>query len=325
MKRRDFLKNGTALALGGIGGATVPALGRTQPVDAPQNRATAGTGPSGGPGSASPGAPSPGAQASPAKAAAALPTVRLGSLEVSRLILGSNPFWGYSHKSAQLDEEMRRHHTDARIIRILDEAAECGLTAVASPPDERWRNLWTRYKANGGRLKLWISQCHGSPEQMIQEIDRSVAAGAAAIFIQGLRVEEQFGKGNFDTLRKWIEHIKEAGLPAGAAAHWPEVHPELERRRFPIDFYYQCMYNASKSEDYKAAEREKAVATIAQLEKPVVAYKILGAGRLSASEGFDYAFSRIRRKDAVCVGIYADKAIDQIRQNATLTEMLTTG
>jgi hypothetical protein len=47
------------------------------------------------------------------------------------------------------------------------------------------------------------------------------------------------------------------------------------------------------------------------------------AGRLTASEEFEYAFNRIARKDGVCVGIYAQKAIDQIRQNATYTETLT--
>jgi len=289
MKRRDFLKSGAAWTVGGLAAVAKPARGA----------------------------------AGRAEPSTALPTIRLGTLEVSRLILGSNPFWGYSHKSAQLDEEMRRHHSDERIIQILDEAADCGLTAVASPPDERWRKLWTRYTESGGRLKIWISQCHGNPEQMISEIDRSVKAGARAVFIQGARVEEQFGQGRFDVLQSWIEHIKDAGLPAGAAAHWPEVHPELERRKFPTDFYYQCMYNASKTDDYSAAEREKAAATVARLDKPVVAYKILGAGRLTAGEGFEYAFNHIKRKDGVCVGIYAEKAIDQIRQNATYTEMLT--
>lgn len=289
MKRRDFLKTGAALAVGGLAGAAKPVSGAAV-------RLTE---------------------------TAVLPTVRLGTLEVSRLILGSNPFWGYSHKSPQLDEEMRRHHTDERIMQILDEAADCGLTALASPPDERWVKLWARYLEQGGRLKTWISQCHGYPEQMPEEIDRSVKAGARAIFIQGARVEEQFGRGHFDVLRSWVERIKQAGLPAGGAAHWPEIHPELERRKFPTDFYYQCFYNVSKTSDYSPAEREKAVATIKTLEKPVIAYKILAAGRLSASEGFEYAFNSIARKDGVCVGIYAQRAIDQIRQNATYTETLT--
>jgi hypothetical protein len=289
MKRRDFLKTGAALTVAGLTGAAKSTSGAS--AHAPE--------------------------------AFTLPTVRLGTLEVSRFILGSNPFWGYSHKSPQLDEEMRRHHTDERIMQILDEAADCGLTALASPPDERWVNIWADYRKKGGRLRIWVSQCHGNPDQMHEEIDRSIKAGAQAIFIQGLRVEEQFGQGKFDVLRSWIEHIKEAGLPAGAAAHWPEIHPELERRRFPTDFYYQCFYNVSKSNDYSAREREKAAAVIKKLEKPVIAYKILAAGRLPASEGFEYAFSHIARKDGVCVGIYAQKAIDQIRQNATYTQTLT--
>jgi hypothetical protein len=293
MKRREFLKSGAAgaaLAMGGFTGIHRAATGslRTLQTSSP------------------------------------LPTVRLGTLEVSRFILGSNPFWGYSHKSAQLDEEMKRYHTDERIMQILDEAAECGLTALASPPDKRWVSLFARYLENGGRLKIWISQCHGAPEQMIEEIDRSIKGGAKAIFIQGARVEEQFGAGRFDVLRSWVERIKEAGLPAGCAAHWPEIHPELERRKFPTDFYYQCFYDVSRSSDYAAAEREKAVATVLRLEKPVIAYKILGAGRLAASEGFEYAFNHIRRKDGVCVGIYAQRAIDQIRQNATYTALLST-
>jgi hypothetical protein len=257
------------------------------------------------------------------QASSPLPTVRLGTLEVSRFILGSNPFWGYSHKSAKLDEEMRRHHTDERIMQILDEAAECGLTAVTSPPDDRWVKLYANYLEKGGRLKTWISQCHGLPDQMFEEIDRSVRSGAKAVFIQGARVEEQFGPGRLDVLRSWVERIKQAGLPAGCAAHWPEIHLELERQNFPTDFYYQCFYDVSRSSDYSAAEREKALATILKLEKPVIAYKILGAGRLSASEGFEYAFNHIRRKDGVCVGIYAQQAIDQIRQNATYTALLS--
>jgi len=291
MKRREFLKTGVAAAIGTAAGAALA------------DKAIA----------------LPAFQAEPD----VLPAVRLGTLDVSRLILGSNPFWGYSHKSPQLDQEMRTFHTDAKITQILDEAAECGVTAVASPPDERWRNLWVKYAGNGGRLKIWISQCHGDPKQMLSEIDRSVKAGAKAVFIQGARVEDQFGPGNFDTLRAWVDHIKAAGLPAGVAAHWPEVHPELQRRGFPVDFYFQCMYNASKTSDYSAAERKLAEATVAQLKKPVIAYKILGAGRVPASEGFEAAFNCIKRKDGVCVGIFAPNAIDQIRQNATYTRMLT--
>jgi hypothetical protein len=290
MNRREFLKTGAAAAAGGIAAAAGPLRGSAGP-------RTAGTG---------------------------MPMIKLGSLQVSRLILGSNPFYGYSHKSAQVDAEMRLYYTDEKIMQILDEAAECGLTVVASPPEERWIKIWDEYRAKSGRLKHWLSQCDRGPEYMVTDIDRSIRAGAASVFIQGARVEDQFKEGRFDVLRSWIDRIKDAGLPAGAAAHWPEVHPELQKRGFPLDFYYQCLYNVSKAESYAPAEREKAVATIAVLEKPVIAYKILAAGRVSASEGFEYAFNHIKPKDGVCVGIFARNAIDQIRQNSTYTEMLST-
>jgi hypothetical protein len=293
MKRREFLRTGAAAAVAGAAGAAIGAKGLA----------------------------AAGRQAEPD----ILPAIKLGTLEVSRLILGSNPFWGYSHKSAALDAEMRAFHTDERIAQILDEAAECGVTAVASPPDERWRKLWSKYTEGGGKLKTWISQCHGPADGMLAEIDRSVGAGARAIFIQGARVEDQFGIGEFKRLWIWVEHIARKGLPAGVAAHWPEIHPELQRRDFPVDFYFQCMYNASKTSDYSAAERKLAEATVTQMKKPVIAYKILAAGRLPPSEGFEQAFNNIRRKDGVCVGIYAQKAIDQIRQNATYVKMLTRG
>ncbi|MCK7461618.1 MAG: hypothetical protein MZU84_05935 [Sphingobacterium sp.] len=164
-------------------------------------------------------------------------------------------------------------------------------------------------------------QCHGSPGQMLSEIDRSVEAGAKAVFIQGARVEEQFGKGRFDTLRDLDRAHPESGAAGGRG---PPTGPRSIRsssgRDFPTDFYYQCLYNASKSSDYSAAEREQAAATIARIRKPVVAYKILAAGRLTAAEGFEYAFNHIKRKDGVCVGIYAKNAVDQIRQNATYTK-----
>jgi len=252
-----------------------------------------------------------------------LPTIKFAAMDVSRFILGSNPFWGYSHKSRELDEEMKQYHTDEKIVEILDEAARCGLTTVVSPPDQRWCDLYEKYRAGGGKLRIWISQCHASPEKMEEEIDRSLKYRADAAFIQGARTESMFGQGKFDSLRAWLDRIKNAGIPGGFAAHWPEIHPELEKRKFPADFYFQCCYNASKGEAYRAEERVKANETIRAIEKPVVAYKILGAGRLAAADGFEQAFNVIRRKDGVCVGIWAKAAIDQIRENATLTEMLS--
>src|ERR1041385_1411153 len=73
--------------------------------------------------------------------AASMPTIRLGDLEVSRLLLGTNPFFGWAHKEGDVSRLMKEWYTDERIMETLDAAAAQGGTAVVGPPYERWQAL----------------------------------------------------------------------------------------------------------------------------------------------------------------------------------------
>jgi hypothetical protein len=118
-----------------------------------------------------------GEAATKASSTTKLPTIKLGKLSVSRLILGSNPFFGFSHQSQELDEEMRRYHTSERIKMVLDQAADHGINAVAAPPYEHWIKLFQEYIKSGGKLRIWIAQPDSPPEQMKDAI--AAAARAA--------------------------------------------------------------------------------------------------------------------------------------------------
>jgi len=256
-------------------------------------------------------------------AAAELPKIKLGPLKVSRLILGSNPFFGFAHQPGNVGDRMNAYYTDDRIMAVLDEAAAQGITAVAAPPFKRWIDLYKRYLDRGGKLRTWISQPDGPPEGMKDEIALSVKAGARAVFVQGHRVEQQFEAGTFDVARGWVEHTKSLGVAAGLASHRPDVHLEAERRGFPADFYFQCFYNVAHGDHFVDEDRTKAVATIRQVAKPVIGYKILAAGRNQAVEAFEFAFRPIRPKDGVCVGVFPKDQPDQIAQNAALVRRLS--
>lgn len=255
-----------------------------------------------------------------ASAPAELPKIKLGNVEVSRLILGSNPFAGYSHQTPEVSKQMVAYFTPERIMQTLDQAADLGITTVTSPPDPKWIDLYQRYLSQGGKLKIWIAQCHGSPKKMLDEIARGAKGGAKAIFIQGHRVEEQFNAGNKDVLRSWMEHIKSFNLPAGMASHQPEIHLASEKEKMPTDFYYQCLFRADqRPENYDLSCREIAMKTIQAItDKPVIAYKILGAGRVPPQDGFSYAFKNIAAKDGVCVGIYQEKKPDMLAEDVGL-------
>ncbi len=242
-----------------------------------------------------------------------MPRIKLAGVEVSRLMLGSNPFWGYAHGGD--GKAMRAYYTDEVIMQTLDDAGACGITAVISPPSDRWHAIWKAYKERGGKLAHYVAQTHGKPEQMKEEISWGVEAGATIVFIQGLRCDAQFKDGNFETLASWLEHIRSLKLPCGLASHRPDTHPEYQLRGLPLDFHFQSFY---PNDRWDPADREKAVATLTRLEKPVVGYKILAAGHIPAKEGFEFAFKHLKPKDGVCVGVFPKDDPDQVAEDAGL-------
>jgi hypothetical protein len=256
-----------------------------------------------------------------AAAPAKLPTIRLGNLEVTRLILGSNPFFGYAHHG-ELYKQMKAYYTDQRIMDVLEQAADLGITAVTAPPMPRWISVYNKYLDRGGKLRIWIAQPHGEPQQMKQEITTAIRGGAKAAFIQGCRTEQQFRAGKMDVLRDWVEHIKSYNVPAGMASHQADIHPVAEKLNFPTDFYYQCFYRGDL-DVYRPEDRAAAVKTIAQIKKPVVAYKILAAGRLPAKEGFEFAFRHLAAKDGACVGVFPGAKADMVAEDVALAKRLS--
>jgi hypothetical protein len=251
-------------------------------------------------------------------AADAMPTIKIGSLSVSRLILGSNPFFGFAHGNPRASaEEMKAYYTPAQIMKVLDAAAGQGITAVWTPCYEEWIALWNEYRAKGGKLSTWIGQPDRLP--MDKEIVAAVKNGAKAVCIQGCRIDDEVGKGKWDVVRGWLELIKSHGLPAGMATHRATTHLEAEEKRLPTDFYHQTLY---RPDDYVKEGLEESLATIAKLAKPVVAYKALGAGRLLPQDALPYVFSRLASKDGVCIGMFP-KAADEVGEDARLTRTLS--
>jgi aryl-alcohol dehydrogenase-like predicted oxidoreductase len=255
-----------------------------------------------------------------AEARATLPTIRLGTLEVSRLILGSNPFFGFAHKPGDVGRTMKEYYTDDRVMAILDAAADQGITAVWTPCYDAWIKLWNRYQEKGGKLRIWIGQPDHSPDEMKAAITACAKNGGKAVCIQGERIDAEMRAGRYEVVRGWLEHIRSFGLPAGMASHRPETHLIAESKKLPTDFYHQCLY---QPEDYGDALREKALATVAKLAKPVVAYKVLAAGRLPAKEAFEHVLARLQPKDGLCVGVFPKDDPDQLEEDAALVSKLT--
>ena len=249
-----------------------------------------------------------------------LPTIKLGKLEVSRLILGSNPFFGFAHKPGDVGKQMKQFYTEERIMAVMDEAAGHGITAVWTPCYDHWIRLWDRYQERGGKLKIWIGQPDAQPDKMKAAITACAKHGGKAVCIQGVAIDRQMRERKLDAIRGWLEHIKSLGLPAGMATHRPTTHLEAEEKGLPTDFYHQCLY---QPENYSPKCREQALATVRKLDKPIVVYKALAAGRLDPAKAIPFLARHLRRKDGLCLGVFPKDQADQIAQNAALVRGLT--
>jgi hypothetical protein len=291
LSRRDFCKGAAALGAAAVG---LSAAGRVLGAESAAEKP--------------PAVPAP------------MPTIKLGGLVVSRLILGSNPFFGFDHGNPQASgKEMTDFYTDERIKAILDLAADQGITAVWTPCYERWIKVWNEYRKGGGKLKTWIAQPDRTP--MEKDIQAAIDNGAGAVSIQGGQIDSQVAGNNkkWDVVRGWLELIKKNGLPAGMATHTATVHLEAEEKGMPTDFYNQTMY---RPDTYVPAGLEESLRVIEKISKPVIGYKALGAGRFAPKDALPVIFKRLKAKDGVCLGMYP-KSKDEIAENAALVRSLS--
>ena len=258
-----------------------------------------------------------------------LPTMKIGDLEVTRLIVGSNPFTGKSHLDSGTDLDMKNHFTDERAFAMLKKCEEVGINAVQSRGSLPVMDLIYRYRKNGGNL-LWLAQTGKNLTTFDEELDEMMKYEPSALCIHGELADDLFLTNRLEMLSVLLNKIRKKGLPVGICSHFPEVLTYAEENRLAPDYYMASVYNlfqTDRSNDtVKTGERfeysdvPKMYKVIRSLSAPTIALKILGAGRRCSTQdevkaSFIEAFSSIKKGDGVLVGMF-DKYIDQPRVNA---------
>src|SRR6266496_2716911 len=87
-------------------------------------------------------------------AAPALPRVKFGKTGITRLIIGSNPFYGYSHFNRILDQTMREWYTQDRRMQVLHACERHGINTWQVHYDEQLEEDLKRYRGEGGRMHV---------------------------------------------------------------------------------------------------------------------------------------------------------------------------
>ena len=255
--------------------------------------------------------------------------IRLGGVEVSRLIIGGNPFSGFSHQNPATDLSMKRYFTVERLKQTLRAAEESGITAFIGRADRHITRLLFEYWNEGGAIR-WIAQTCPEMASAARSIEDALSEGAAACYLHGGVVDNLFARGDLKEIPGLIRKIKDAGVPAGIAGHNPDVF-EWAEANLDADFYMCSYYNSAHrdqnaelrsgmAEWFNDEDRDTMVSLIRRLSKPAIHYKIFAAGRKNPRDAFAFAARQLRPGDGVCIGVYPEHKPGMVAEDVTLFE-----
>ncbi|MBZ5545190.1 MAG: twin-arginine translocation signal domain-containing protein [Acidobacteriia bacterium] len=260
--RREFLKGATAVTAGALAGA-------------PRARAEG--------------------------AGATLPTVALGSHRVTRLIVGSNPIYGYSHFNRQYDQHMLEWFTDERIVKLLLDCEKA-------------------------EINTWQASFNYNMKRQFPKIR---GAGCKIQFIC-------LAAGKLDFLKTYIDKVHDLGIAAGISTHNPKIVDTLREKGFANDFYMAGLHYLNRhpeewmkeigtlplGDGFISSDPPKMAEAIRKVDKPALVYKVLAAGRKCESEdqkrkAIAWAYKNIKPIDATIIGLYP-RYSDQVTETTKM-------
>lgn len=258
----------------------------------------------------------------------------LGNLTVSRFILGSNPFSGFSHMDPATDLEMMKYYTTARIKETLRQAEALGINSLIARVDHHITRLLLEYLEEGGAIQ-WFAQTCPEVGDHHACISRAIVGKAKACHIHGGVMDFLFAQDRLAEIPPVIQRIRANGMLAGIAAHNPKVI-EWADANLDVDYFMCSYYNAAHRDEraehvsgmeewFLEEDRQAMTGLIRGLSRPAIHYKVLAAGRNDPHEAFKIVARSMRAMDMVCVGIYSRYKPEMLREDVRLFLEALTG
>jgi hypothetical protein len=274
------------------------------------------------------------ASGSTAPVTSSLPTITLGRHRISRLVAGWNPIGGHSHTTLDMARAMREWFTEERVVEFLLGCEGHGITAWQYDYTDKSVAALRRARARGSRLQAICLHAERPYDVPL----RTVVADTAPIAIvhHGGVTDALFHSGQAQRVRDFVKKVKDFGLLAGVSSHCPDHIKRIADAGWENDFFMTCFYYVNRpreeqqrllgkvtvGEPFFESDPADMTAVMRQVGKPCLGFKILAAGRScwsapSVEQAFRYAFSNIKPRDGVIVGIFP-RYSDQIGDNAAL-------
>ena len=270
---------------------------------------------------------------------ALLPTVKFARQDITRMIVGSNPFYGYSHFNPIFDQLMREWYTQDRRLEVLRACERQGINTWQVHYCDDAIADFKRYRSEGGRMHLVLLADNALMKDLAL-LPQVAKLGPLGIAHHGGVTDTRFRNGEQQKIKDFLKAVRDAGVRVGLSTHNPAVIDTAESQGWDVDYYQACLYRVSRTpeearaeykespinEIYMEKDPERMCKMIRQTKKPCLAFKLFGAGRTIASSrqiesAFRFALSNIKPSDAVIVGMFP-RFSDQVRENTGIVRRL---
>ena len=265
--------------------------------------------------------------------------------EITRLILGDNPFNGYTYIADDLSaDELLDYHTEENMIESFLEAERCGINTMVPMADPFVMRTIRHYQQRGGTMNL-IFQPYMAVD-LGMNINMMKKTNPIGIYHQGTTTDNLYEAGKIDTIKENLKKIRESGVLVGLGTHRPDVIELAEEEGWDVDFYMACLQNARLSRKgapgsyitgptkqellFFPEDRAIMLDLISRVSKPCIAFKIFAGGQVFhgkpesetpniIKEVYREVFGKLKPCDVAAIGVYQGRK-NQIAENVRLFE-----
>jgi hypothetical protein len=288
----------------------------------------------------------PGAPQTPARppgpltpaSAVQVPKMKFGGAEISRMVLGVNPFYGFAHYNNNYGAVMKEWYTQDKVCDVMHQANRFGINAFNYVHLGRAPEDWARFVAEGGKMHLIVQVTAGVDAEMLVKTLQPLALQR-----QGEVVDTAYHAGELASVKEWCKQVRDLGVMVGVGTHIPEVIERVEEENWDVDFYSGCVYNRRRTpeelqkalngqalemptEVYLKGDPARMYNVMRHTRRPCFAFKILAAGRIAdggIERAFRTAFDSIKPIDGIYVGVFP-RVKDEVRENAEIVHRILT-
>lgn len=236
------------------------------------------------------------------------PRTSVGGVSLSRLIIGTNWFYGWSHTSLAKDTFIRTYQTRKNIVDILTVFLEQGVDTIMGPllPD-MFEDVEDAENKTGSRMIRIVTPTFnilpgGPPDKEPERVFDACREQGSTFCLPHQCVTDALLDRMHSTIRdldRYTAMIRERGMIPALSTHMPETVVIADKIGADVEAYLQ-IYNAAGF--LMQVEADWVMRTISNAKKPVMIIKPLAAGRLLPPVGLAFVWNTIRDRDMVTVG-----------------------